>query len=204
MLGNHGAIEKWLADHADDFAELSKKRLETGEEYREKVIRRNMTELVDMLASNSDLLPCQAAERISLQRLNAKESERTAKDIMIPIPTMPISATVQEVAALLVKEQMSIAAVLSLENRIAGVVTTWDITQATADGVCNVSIEHIMTRKVIAASPDDIIIDIVRELEQHEISAMPVVDDGKVLGMVNTDLLSHRYLLPLLQSHEPL
>ena len=204
MLGKHGAVEKWLEDHADEFAELSKKRLEAGEEYREKVIRRNMTELVDMLASNSGLLPCQAAERISLQRLNAKESERTAKEIMIPIPTIPISATVQEVAAVLVKEQMSIAAVLSLENRIAGVVTTWDITEATADGICNVSIEHIMTRKVISASPNDIIIDIVRELEQHEISAMPVVDDGKVLGMVNTDLLAHRYLLPLLQSHEPL
>jgi hypothetical protein len=31
---------------------------------------------------------------------------------------------------------------------------------------------------------------------------MPVVEDGFVLGMVNSDLLAQRYLLPLLQSWE--
>jgi glutamate dehydrogenase (NAD(P)+) len=204
LLGNAEEIERWLEEHADEFAELSKNRLQAGEEYREKVIRRNMTELVDMLSSNPGILPCQAAERISLQRLSAKESERTAKDIMIPIPTIMVNATVQEVSVLLMKKQMSIAAVLSPENKLVGVVTTWDITRAIADGSFNGTIEHMMTRNVVYASPLDSIIDIVRELEQHQISAMPVVDDGNVLGMVNTDLLAHRYLLPLLQSNEPL
>ncbi|MEW5909614.1 MAG: CBS domain-containing protein, partial [Thermodesulfobacteriota bacterium] len=204
LLGNSDEIERWLERHADEFTELSKNRLQAGEEYREKVIRRNMTELVDMLASNPGLLPCQAAERISLQRLNAKESERTAKEIMIPIPTIPVSGTVQDVSVLLMKKQMSIAAVLSPENKLVGVVTTWDITRAIADGTCNGTIEHMMTRNVFYARPQDSIIDIVRELEQHQISAMPIVDNGNVLGMVNTDLLAHRYLLPLLQSYEPL
>ena len=42
--------------------------------------------------------------------------------------------------------------------------------------------------------------DIVTELEQNQFSAMPVVDDGKVLGMVSSDLLAQRYLLRLLRS----
>ena len=36
-------------------------------------------EVVDLLASNPDLLPGQAAEGISLHRLAAKESERTVR-----------------------------------------------------------------------------------------------------------------------------
>ena len=57
-----------------------------------------------------------------------------------------------------------------------------------------------MTGKVIAASPASGILDIVSDLEQNRISAMPIVEDGKVLGMINSDLLAQRYLLRLLRS----
>jgi CBS domain-containing protein len=86
---------------------------------------------------------------------------------------------------------------------LAGVVTSWDIAHAVAKGVCDeLSLENIMTRKVVSASPSDTILDIVRELEQNQISAMPVVEDGEVLGMINSDLLAHRYLLQYLESQE--
>jgi glutamate dehydrogenase (NAD(P)+) len=57
-----------------------------------------------------------------------------------------------------------------------------------------------MTREVIAADPMDGILDVIRKLEYHEISAMPVVDGKSVLGMVSSDLLARRSLLRLLQS----
>jgi CBS domain-containing protein len=57
-----------------------------------------------------------------------------------------------------------------------------------------------MTTEVITASPDFSILDIIRELEQYQISAMPVVDQGKVLGMVNSDLITQRYFLEYLQT----
>jgi len=82
------------------------------------------------------------------------------------------------------------------------VVTTWDITRAIAEGVCEGSLDKIMTRSVIAASPVSRILDILRELEQNRISAMPVVEDGRVLGMVNSDLLAQRYLTQLLRTPE--
>ena len=87
------------------------------------------------------------------------------------------------------------------QGKLAGVVTSWDITHAVSKGVCEeLGLEKIMTRNVVYASPTDSILDIVRELEQNQISAMPVVEDGKVLGMINSDLLAHRYLLPYLES----
>jgi glutamate dehydrogenase/leucine dehydrogenase/CBS domain-containing protein len=201
MLGKRKAVEAWLKARAVEFAALSEQRLEAGEANREKAIRHNMIELVDLLAADPDLLPCGAAERISVQRLTARERARTAKDIMIPMKTIDINSSVQAAAALITDGLNNIIAVLSPQGKLAGVVTSWDITHAVSKGVCEEqSLEKIMTRNVVYASPSDSILDIVRELEQNQISAMPVVEDGRVLGMINSDLLAHRYLLPYLES----
>ena len=200
ILGKPKPVDNWLSKNASEFNEISARRLEAGIAFREKLIRRNMTELVDLLASDSELLPSQAAERISLYRLTAKEKDRTAKDIMEPIPTIGIQAALAEAAALIVESQSNIIAVLSQDGKLAGVVTTWDITRATARGVSDDSVEKIMTPTVISTNPTDSILDIVIDLEQNQISAMPVVEDGTVLGMVSSDLLTQRYLLRLLRS----
>jgi glutamate dehydrogenase (NAD(P)+) len=200
ILGKRKSVENWLSKNAAELNQISARRLEAGMAFREKSIRRNMTELVDLLAADSELLPCQAAERISLHRLTEKEKERTANDIMEPIPTLGIQTTLAEAAALIVESQSHIIAVLSQDGKLAGVVTTWDITRATAGGVSQDSVEKIMTRKVISANPGDSILDIVTDLEQNQISAMPVVENGTVLGVISSDLLAQRYLLRLLRS----
>ncbi|MFW9894958.1 MAG: CBS domain-containing protein [Candidatus Thorarchaeota archaeon] len=199
ILGNRDEVDKWLKDHSKEFEELSQKRLNAGEQYREEVIHHNMIELVDLLAANHDMLPSTAAERISIQRLTTRESERIAKDIMIPIPTIDVSSSIQDAAALMIEKNSGIIAVLS-RDKLVGVVTDWDITKATAEGVGVVNLEKIMTKDVVTASPEFSILDIVRELEQYQISAMPVVDQGKVLGMVNSDLITQRYILEYLQA----
>jgi len=199
MLGNSKAVEKWLSNHSKEFSDLSKQRLKAGEVYREDVIHHNMIELVNLLSSNPDMLPSAAAERISLQRLTTKESERTAKDIMISIPTIDVNKSLQESAALMIEKNSGIIAVLS-ENKLVGVLTDWDVTAAVASDIRDVILEKIMTEEVITASPDFSILDIIRELEQYQISAMPVVDQGKVLGMVNSDLITQRYFLEYLQT----
>ena len=161
-----------------------------------------MSELVDLLASNSDLLPCQAAERISVRRLAEKEGERTAKDIMEPMPMVRVNTPLTRVAALIVQGRGNIIAVLGDDERLVGVLTTWDITRAVAEGACEGSLEAIMTKRVVSAGPAARIPDIVRELEQNRISAMPVVEEGRVLGMVSSDLLAQRYLPQLLRAQE--
>ena len=201
ILGKKLEVEQWLETHAKEFAELLKKRLKAGEEYREEVIPHNMIELIDLLAANQDLLPCKAAERISLRRLSVKESERTAEDIMIPLPTIDISSGTEKAAALMIEKNSGIVAVLSNE-KLVGVVTDWDITKATAEGICDVTLDRIMTKEVITASPDFTILEIVREFEQYKISAMPVVKDGSVLGKVSTDLIASSYILNYLRTHE--
>lgn len=197
LLGNREAVDKWLKDHVKEFSNLSKERLQAGEQYREDVIRHNMIELINLLAAHPDMLPCAAAEQISIQRLTTRESEQTAEDIMVPIPTINIESSLQDAAALIIKEMSGIIAVISNDN-LVGVITDWDITKAAAEGVCDISIDKIMTRDVITASANLTISDIVREFEQYQISAMPVVQEGKVLGKVSTDLIAKRYVLNFL------
>jgi glutamate dehydrogenase/leucine dehydrogenase/CBS domain-containing protein len=201
MLGNREAVDCWLAQHAEAFAMLAEQRRQAAEAYRETVIRHNMRELVDLLISDADMLPCEAAERISVRRIAARERGRTAADLMEPIPTITLNASIHEAAAALVEAGRAMLAVVTLQGELAGVVTRWDMTRAIAQSMSDDRpLEQLMTREVIVASPSDTILEIVRKLEYHDISAMPVVEQGAVLGMVSADLLAQRSLLRLLQS----
>jgi glutamate dehydrogenase (NAD(P)+) len=58
----------------------------------------------------------------------------------------------------------------------------------------------MMTTDVITAQTTDSVLDVVRKLEHNEISAVPVVDGEKVLGVISSDLLARRSLYRLLRT----
>jgi len=203
MLGDRAAVEQWLAGHQAELAELAEQRRQAGEIQRDEVIRRNMIELVDYLTADPDMLPCEAAERISISRIAASERDRTVADIMEPIVTMVETRSVREAAQLLVEGSSEILAIISAEGRLAGVVTDWDITQASATTCpADMAVTEIMTRDVITTQPTDSILDVVRKLEHYEISAMPVVTGQGVIGVISSDLLARRTLYRLLQTQQ--
>jgi glutamate dehydrogenase (NAD(P)+) len=201
MLGDAGAVERWLTEHASAFAALAAERRAAAERAADAAIRRNMRELVDLLLSDADMLPAEAAEQISVRRITARERGRTAADLMQPIPVLALASSVRQAAETLVAARSPILAVVDPAGEVAGIVTEWDITRATARGASDdLPVAGVMTRSVVAAHLDDSIIEVIRTLEHHEISAMPVVDGRAVVGMVSTDLLARRSLLKLLQS----
>lgn len=204
MLGDSQAVEYWLQTHQTELADLAEKRRMAAEDHRQEVIRRNIHELIDLLLSDADMLPCEAAEKISIRRIAASESDRTASEIMTPLPTISEKSSIQQAAEALVNASSPILAVVSSHGELVGVVTEWDITRATSVGSPpDALLSEIMTRQVISASPNDSILEVIRKLEYHEISAVPVVDGKAVLGMLSSDLLARRSLLRLLQSQVP-
>ncbi len=58
----------------------------------------------------------------------------------------------------------------------------------------------VMTCDVITTGPDATIIDCIRMLENHEISAMPIVEENKVVGVISGDILARQTLFRLLQT----
>jgi glutamate dehydrogenase (NAD(P)+) len=201
ILGDRKRVGAWLESHGDALQELAEGRRLAGDAYRERVIRRNMHELVELLLEDHDRLPCEAAERISVRRISAGESERTAADIMGEINLTPAGTTLQEAAAALVVCGCPLMAVVDDANKLAGVITEWDFVRATAGGTPpDTPVEEVMTRQVVTAAPNDSLLEILRRLEHNEFSAMPVVDAGRVVGVVSSDLLATRSLTRLLQS----
>jgi glutamate dehydrogenase (NAD(P)+) len=200
MLGKRDAVEQWLKDHAAQFAELAEKRRVAAEKKRNDVIRRNMIELVDGLIAEEDALPCQVAESISIRRIARKESLRVASDVMIEMATTQISCTVQDAARTLIEKNTDILSVIASDGKVVGIVTDWDITQAAArDQIAGVRVDAVMTRDLVSCAPTDNILEVVTKLEQHDISALPVISpDGQLLGAITSNLLATRTLYRLL------
>lgn len=201
ILGDEKAVDRWIREHSDALKELAEIRRKAAEKAREEVIVRNMREFVDQLVLDPDLLPCEAAEQIAIHRAIRKESDRTAMEIMSPAYIISENRTIRDAAKMLVDTGSSILAVVSEEETLVGVVTDWDITNSTARGISKKqALSEIMERDVVFVDPKDKIINIIRKLEHEEITAVPVVENGKVLGVVSSDLLTRRTLLRLLQS----
>jgi glutamate dehydrogenase (NAD(P)+) len=202
-LGDLEGVNQWLNHHSKDFERLAEERLDAAEKARDEVIKRNMHELIDLLISDPDMLPFEAAESISISRITSKEKDRKASDIMESIITIQATSTMQEAARLFVETGCPILAVINARNDLVGVVSNWDITKAASRGpIDKTTLEQSMTRQVITAKPDDPILDLVRKLEYYEISAMPITEGKKVRGMVSTDILARRSLYRLLQTRQ--
>jgi glutamate dehydrogenase (NAD(P)+) len=201
MLGDRQAAERWIAGHQAGYQALAEKRCAAALAFRDEVIRHNMAELVDLLVGDPDLLPCEAAEQISVRRIAVREMDRCARDIMVPIQTITAEAAVGEAARKLLEVDGSLLAVVGLRSELRGVVTDWDINRAMAQGRAPDSpLAEIMSTEVISVGPGEGILQVVRKLETYEISAMPVVEADAAIGLISTDLLARRSLLRLLQS----
>jgi glutamate dehydrogenase (NAD(P)+) len=204
MLGDERAVDSWLKDHATEFAALAERRRIAGEAKLKQVIERNMRELIDLLVSDPDLLPSEAAEEIGIGRIATSERDRTVAEVMVPIATVSESQTVRDAAQQLVSCSGDMLAVVSAGGELVGVVTAWDITQASATACAeDVPISEIMSTEVVTAAPADNILDVVRKLEHFEISAMPVVTADGVTGLISADILALRTLYRLLQAQAP-
>ena len=79
--------------------------------------------------------------------------------------------------------------VLSAGGQLVGIVTSWDIAKAVAGSY--LWLDEIMSRNVVTATPDEPVEDAARKMEEHAISALPVIDgDQHVIGLITADAIS--------------
>ncbi|MEM2282313.1 MAG: homocysteine biosynthesis protein [Candidatus Hadarchaeales archaeon] len=94
-----------------------------------------------------------------------------------------------EAAATLIKQHNIDHLPVVEKDRLVGIVTSWDLAVSLGTGKKRVS--EIMTRKVITANEEEPVDVVVRRLEQHKISGVPVVDgEGRLRGILTTDDIS--------------
>jgi len=107
-------------------------------------------------------------------------------------PTTPISSAHQ------IMKRNGIRRLPVVENdKLVGIITIGDIREASPSDATTLSIwelnylwaqltvEKVMSRKVITIKPDDSLIDAAELMLDHKVSGLPVVDSGdKLVGIV--------------------
>ena len=117
-------------------------------------------------------------------------SHITVREVMIrDVPIIREGVSLENAAKLLITKSVNHLPVIGIDGTLTGIVTSWDLSKAVA---CrNLTLEEIMTRRVITAGPDEPVPAAVHRMEQHSISALPVVDDsGSVLGIITSESIS--------------
>jgi uncharacterized protein (DUF39 family)/CBS domain-containing protein len=120
-----------------------------------------------------------------------RQTEETpfVANVMHSAVTCEENEAIKDVAERIVTRSVNHIVVVDDVGRLCGIVTSWDITRAMAEG--REALADVVTRRVVTAKSDEPLETASRRMAQHNISALPVIDDErKVLGIVTSEDVS--------------
>jgi CBS domain-containing protein len=156
---------------------------------------RQIAEILKDWILNGDFFLTFPAEKLPLDTVSRPMKQTlgtpTVKDIMAKnVVTIHKDASVYEAAKKIMDVSFNHLPVVTENNTLVGIVTAWDISKAVAQNTFDL-VENIMTKKVITARDNEQVTIAARRLEQHRVSAMPVVDEEyHVIGIITSDDIS--------------
>jgi CBS domain-containing protein len=104
-----------------------------------------------------------------------------AKDVMTTrVITVTENETKQQAARLLAQHRISGLPVVNDDNVVVGVVTEYDVISKKGQ-----TVGEIMTHGVISITPDTDLEEVSHILVHERIKRLPVLDQGKLLGIVS-------------------
>jgi CBS domain-containing protein len=138
-----------------------------------------------------------------------EEDDMRAKDLMTVDPVTVTPETAVTEARRLMLDRRIRHLVVTDGGRLAGIVTDRDIrlnlpSPATSLSVWEINyllarltVESVMTKAVITIDPERDAVEAARIMLDHKIGALPVVDEGAVVGIVTeTDVLRAFVAMP--------
>lgn len=130
---------------------------------------------VERLPTNSTFKPMRQTEEIPF-----------VVSVMHAAITCTENEEIQAIAKLIVTNSVNHIVVVDGEGKLLGIVTSWDVTRAMAEG--KKALADIETRSVVTAKPEEPLEIASKRMAQHNISALPVINiERKVLGIVTTE-----------------
>jgi len=112
---------------------------------------------------------------------------QSISDVMTRDPkTVETNATIAD-AAKLMRDNDTGAILVTDGDELKGIVTDRDITvKAVADGQdSSVEVSQVFTESPVTLSPDDTVDDAINLVREHNVRRVPVVEDGKPVGIVS-------------------
>jgi CBS domain-containing protein len=112
------------------------------------------------------------------------------------VVTIEPSASLAQAVQMLAEKRIGAALVLGADRRIAGIISERDIVRALAArgaAVLEEPVSQTMTRKVETCNESDAVATIMERMTAGKFRHMPVVDQGRVIGVVSIgDIVKHR------------
>jgi uncharacterized protein (DUF39 family)/CBS domain-containing protein len=100
--------------------------------------------------------------------------------------TCDVDEEIKAVAQRIISKSVNHVVVTDKNGEIKGIVTSWDLTRAVAEG--KTKLTDIITKKVFTTRPDVTLEEASRKMAQHHISALPVIDQSKkVVGLITSE-----------------
>jgi len=171
---------------------LDDKRIKVSSLSSLKTARKVAGTLKDWIA-NGEFFLTMPVERLPLDSVfrPMRQTEETpfVGNVMQKAVTCRESEEVQAIAERIVTRSVNHIIVVDDQGKLNGIVTSWDITRALAQG--KKALADIVTRRVITAKLDEPLETASKRMAQHNISALPVIDnERKVLGIVTSEDVS--------------
>ena len=110
------------------------------------------------------------------------------KDFMTKNPiTVEEHTSIYDAIELLATYKISGLPVVDKENRLVGVISEWDVLHLLTDAEVNknATVGDYMTRDVISFKEDDSAIDVCDFFKNSNKRRVPIVNDGKLVGIVS-------------------
>jgi CBS domain-containing protein len=110
--------------------------------------------------------------------------------------TIKPEATVAATSQLLAKHRIGAVLVTNAADAIIGIISERDIVRGLAQhggAVAGLAIADLMTREVRTCTMSDTIADIMGVMTAHRFRHLPVVEDGRLIGIVSIgDVVKYR------------
>jgi homoserine O-acetyltransferase len=120
-------------------------------------------------------------------------SDNIVADLMTSdVTTIMEEDNVKKAATLMLEKNVTHLPVVTDDNKLIGIVTSWDLSKSIATNSEN--LKDIMTKTVKFCRSSDSIEDISRMMRKYDISCLPVVDENFVVeGMITTDQINNMF-----------
>ena len=144
------------------------------------------------LSARVDQLPERAKDLLPLSvdlSGNRTVDVRPIREVMTADPhAVSVTSTLQEAARRMAKGAIGNVLVEDTTGHVAGIVTDRDLAiRAVAEGLdpTTATVQEVLTADIVTLAPTDSVQDAMQTMRARDIRRLPVVEDGRAIGIVS-------------------
>jgi CBS domain-containing protein len=125
----------------------------------------------------------------------------------VDVLTLEPNATLADAMDILAKRRIGALVITGADRRIVGIISERDIVRAIAEhgtGTLQSPVSEMMTRKVVTCGQNETIAEIMSRMTAGKFRHVPVVEQGRLIGIVSIGDIVKARLEELEQEHDAL